>query len=42
MTVFVTTDRDVVPVYQEELFMSPGIYCMGDKQFPLLGGSSVN
>ena len=29
MTVFMTTDRDAVPVYQEELFMLPGLDCMG-------------
>ena len=29
MTVFVTTDRDAVPVYHEELFVLPGIDCMG-------------
>ena len=29
MTVFVTTDTDAVPVYQEELLILPGIDCVG-------------
>ena len=29
MTVFMTTDRDAVPIYQEELLMLSGIDCMG-------------